>query len=145
MNSSIPTRTSDLVIGSLSAWNEGLADENQRGLGDLSYFSIPMLLEAQNLTIYSPSSDLSLGEIKQLRGMLENIYAARVAAGDFNPGNSEFSLHFVRNELGHIELMIKYHSWEHNGALEFTEKIDQSYLPTIIGQLDTLIRLSPQF
>ncbi len=136
----MPTDEPDLKIGRFLLWVSGYTAINQKSQGDFAYLRTPTLLVADNIIVFSELSDTPIFGFKkfleELLSMYENISVKQVI--EFSSDNSEFSLKLT-NDLGQIRIDIKYYSWLHNGALEFEEHIDQSYLPKIINDLKIIL------
>jgi hypothetical protein len=136
----IPNVDPDLKIGSLYLWITGYTADNQIGQGDMAYLKAPTLLDSENMVIFSPISETPLFSIRKLLNDLVNVYnnIEIQQAFEFEPVDSEFSLS-LKNNFGQILLVIRYNSWSHNTNLEFEERIDQSYLPAIIRDLEKIL------
>ncbi|MDP9077883.1 MAG: hypothetical protein M3O71_10700 [Bacteroidota bacterium] len=140
LQNQIPNTEPDLQIGPLSLWVSGYTYINQAGQGDLAYLKTPILLETENVAVFSGMSETPVFCIREvLNGlvtMYETISIKQIVK--FESNDSEFSLE-LKNDFGQIKLFIEYNSWVHSGSLEFEDKIDQSYLPKIIRDLEKII------
>jgi hypothetical protein len=138
----IPKDEPDLKIGSLFLWVSGYNDPNQMNQGDLAYLNTPTLLVAEDTVVFSKTSDTPVFILKEflkdIVKMYENISVSHVA--EFSSHESEFSLRLTSNDLGHIKINVAYNAWTHDGRFEFEETLDQSYLPSIIASLKTVIQ-----
>jgi len=130
----IPDRKPDIQIASLLIWVIGYSADNQKSLGDFSYFSTPIFLSTENVIIFSEGSAIALFNFKsffdQLVAMEENVGIHKTA--QLHSDNSELSVQLESNDEGQITVFLTYYAWHLNGKLSFEEKIDQSYLPAII-------------
>jgi len=140
LQNQIPNIEPALQIGPLLLWVSGYTFINQIGQGDLAYLQTPILLDTENMAIFSGMSQTPVFCIRKLLNELVIMYETigNKQLVKFESGDSEFSLE-LENNFGQIGLTIKYYSWLHSGSLEFEDEIDQSYLPKIIRDLGKII------
>ena len=96
------------------------------------------------VTIFSPRSDIKIFELKDfcrgLKKMLNDI-GSKEASLDARFEESQFGLTLSSNLQGQIKIEVIYRSWgeQDGGQLKFSDQIDQSYLPQIIKELESIL------
>ena len=136
----IPQTNPRIQIGPLSIWIFGFTIfDHAYGYSTLGG---SCLLKTDRIMVFSPSCDVLAYELKKLKEGLVSMYEKAGTPQSFESDflESEFGIKFASDQLGHIEIIINYHSWAEGteGKLEVTDIIDQSYLPEIIKAINSI-------
>ena len=133
----IPQEEPAIQIGPISIWIKGISIKSDNP--DQIVLGAPFLYKTAKVRIYSAGSNIMGFELIRITKDLSDLYEdTRARVTEINFDNAEFMIKLSKDAAGRIEVKTTYWAWgnEGSGNLVFKDRIDQTYLPNIIRQVN---------
>lgn len=135
----------DISIAGLSLWVQGRQSPHSNDRSDAGWLLVVASYASGSAEAWVEGPILTREDLQNWVRQLRKLEETLTGAASLEPAKPQLRIDMVAGTLGHLTVTVQFRPGSVGETHEFITDVDQTYLRSLIGQIDQILETYPVF